>query len=57
MIDWETSLITEPPFKKYLSKEILINNVRTHIEILGYPCHTQAVERSIQLVTKFRVQQ
>ena len=52
MIDWETSLITEPPFTKYLSKEVLINSVRTPMEIPGYPCHTQAVERTIQLVTK-----
>ena len=52
MIDWETSFITEPPFTKYLSKEVLINSVRTPIEIPGYPCHTQAVERTIQLVTK-----
>ena len=29
MIDWETSLITEPPFTKYLQKEVLINSVRT----------------------------
>ena len=47
-----TYLITEPPFTKYLSKEVLINSVLTPIEIPGYPCHTQAVERTIQLVTK-----
>ena len=29
MIDWETSLITEPPFTKHLSEEILLNNVCT----------------------------
>ena len=56
MIDWETHLITEPPFAKYFSKEVLIKGVRTPIEISGYPCHTQAVERIIQIVTKVRVQ-
>ena len=52
MIDWETSLITEPHFTKHLSKEILLNIVCTPMEIPGYPCHTQAVERTIQLITK-----
>ena len=52
MIDWETSLITEPPFTKHLSEEILLNSVCTPMEIPSYPCHTQAVERTIQLVTK-----
>ena len=52
MIDWETSLMTEPPFTKHFSKEILLNIVCTPMEIPGYPCHTQAVERTIQLVTK-----
>ena len=35
MIDLETSRITEPPFTKYLSYEVLIIIVRTPIEI---PC-------------------
>ena len=52
MIDWETSLITEPPFTKHFSKEILLNIMCTPMAIAGYPCHTQAVERTIQLVTK-----
>ncbi|KAI6657812.1 hypothetical protein LOD99_561 [Oopsacas minuta] len=52
MIDWETSFITEPPFTRYLSKEVLINCVRAPLEIPAYPCHTQAVERTIKLVTK-----
>ena len=51
-IDWETSLITEPPFTKHLSEEILLNSVCTPMEIPGYPYHTQYVERTIQLVTK-----
>ena len=52
MIDWETSLITKPPFTKHFSKEILLNIVCDPMEILGYPCHIQTVERTIQLVTK-----
>ena len=52
MIDWETSLKTEPPITKHLSEEILLNSVCTPINIPGYACHTQAVERTILLVTK-----
>ena len=52
MIEWETSIITEPTFTKLHSKEMLLSSVSTHIEIPGHPCHTQAVERTIQLITK-----
>ena len=36
MIDWETTFITEPPFTKHLSKEVLLSSVCTPIEIPGY---------------------
>ncbi|KAI6646049.1 hypothetical protein LOD99_9497 [Oopsacas minuta] len=52
MIDCETSFITEPPFTRYLTKEVLINCLRAPLEIPAHLCHTQAVERTIQLVTK-----
>ena len=33
-----TYLITEPPFTKYLSKEVLINSVRTPMEMSYTSC-------------------
>ena len=39
-------------FTKHFSKEILLNIVCTLLEIPGYPCRAQAVEITIQLVTK-----
>ena len=51
MIDWETSIITEPPLQNTSQKKCYLV-VCTTIEIPGYPCHTQAVERTIQLITK-----
>ena len=52
MTDLFLSLITEPPFTKHFSKEILLNIVCIPMEIPDYPCQTQAIERAIQLVTK-----
>ncbi|CAH1100856.1 unnamed protein product [Psylliodes chrysocephalus] len=48
MIDWHSTTITEPPLTKCISnKELkeMILDVSTEIQILKYPCHTQAVER------------
>ena len=56
LIDWQNSLISEPP--------ILCNNSADDIEMFvvsgdtplidftKYPCHTQAVERCVKLVTE-----
>ena len=52
IIVWETSHITEPPFTKHFSKELLLILCVTPMEFPGYPFHTQAVERTIQLGTK-----
>ena len=53
MIDWEhllsqNRLLSNTSQKKY----VLLNIVCTPMEIPGYPWHTHAVERTIQLVTK-----
>ena len=58
MIDWQSTTITEPPLKKRISNEELkqmILDVPADIDILKYPCHTQAVERCIKLVTQASV--
>ncbi|VEN43556.1 unnamed protein product, partial [Callosobruchus maculatus] len=58
LIDWSTSVITEPPLTMGLSGEVLndiVKNPATSIlssEIKSYPCHTQAVERAVKIVTE-----
>ena len=55
LISWESSQLTEPPILKDVSQETLSEFVATHDATLlewNYPCHTQAVERAIKLVTE-----
>lgn len=53
LINWQSD-VTEPPLTKTIPEAELrqmIGNIPNTIEILNFPCHTQAVERHIQLVT------
>jgi hypothetical protein len=59
IIDWKKVEITEPPLTKTLSEEELMdivskgeNSELWHSEIFQLPCHTQAVERCVKLVTE-----
>ncbi|ESN96201.1 hypothetical protein HELRODRAFT_163242 [Helobdella robusta] len=55
MIDWHATEITEPPLTKDITTEALeqmIMDIPNNIEFLKLPCHTQAVERMIKLVTE-----
>jgi len=55
LIDWLSVEITEPPLTKSISDHDLksmISDVSAEIDILKFPCHTQAVERCIKLVTE-----
>ena len=56
MIDWGNIPITEPPITMDIADETLITMIRAHstptLEFARYPCHTQAVERHIKLVTE-----
>ncbi|KAG5874503.1 hypothetical protein JTB14_025781 [Gonioctena quinquepunctata] len=58
LIDWSTLVITEPPLTMGLPVEVLINIVENpdtsmlFSEIKSYPCHTQAVERAVKIVTE-----
>lgn len=56
MIDWKNSKITEPPITKNLSLNDLkatIKNPKIIKDICrNFPCHTQAVERSVKVVTE-----
>ena len=54
MIDWQTTNVTEPPSTKYLTNtevETLIKSKEKPKNMTDFPCHTQAVERMIKLVT------
>lgn len=58
LIDWQSASITEPPLTTYISDEKLremILVVPDVIDFLKFPCHTQAVERCIKLVTESSV--
>lgn len=55
MIDWVNEKVTEPPMiMKYTDTEILqmINSENSFLEFEKFPCHTQAVERCVKLVTE-----
>ena len=52
MIDWEESFVIDPPFTKCLSNETLLLCIDHPIEIPDFPCHNQAVERTIKLLTE-----
>lgn len=60
MIDWADVTITEPPMTKHVTDEDLAkyicearqNSLMHSIDFPRFPCHTQAVERVIKLVTE-----
>jgi hypothetical protein len=54
MIDWQQCSITEPPMTRDYSDDFVDDHIQSkdRIEILPFPCHTQAVERYIKLVTE-----
>ncbi|GBN54877.1 hypothetical protein AVEN_17439-1 [Araneus ventricosus] len=56
IINWNSCVVYHPPMLRDLSEDdikSLINSDTTAIrEIQTFPCHTQAVERCIKLVTK-----
>ena len=53
MINWQENEITEPPLCKKLTNTEIENNIRnkTLICFPALPSHTQAVERTVKLVT------
>ena len=53
MVDWQSVQITSPPLLQHLSNQDILNAVEFPLNNLyQYPCHTQAVERVIQVVTQ-----
>ncbi|ESN93198.1 hypothetical protein HELRODRAFT_181119 [Helobdella robusta] len=54
LIDWAVEKITEPPLTMKYSDIEISNDISSKclLEIEKYPCHTQAVERCVKLVTE-----
>lgn len=54
LIDWQSCKLTEPPLLRNISNEDLLNQIGdpSKMEIVKYPCNTQAVERCVRLVTE-----
>ena len=57
MIDWDSkkSVITEPPLTKHLTEEQLDNlatSGESSLVLTKMPCHSEAVERHLKLVTE-----
>jgi hypothetical protein len=53
LINWQQSVVTEPPLTKTFSDDQIDDfiNQQHRLDIPKFPCHTQAVERCIKLVT------
>ena len=56
IIDWTTCELTDPPVLQFTSSEDLTLNVNEDVPLKitfeQFPCHTQSVERCVQLVTE-----
>ena len=56
MIDWQATTISEPPVTRCLSNVTIESRVKLQMlpSVLfpKFPCHTQAVERAVKLVTE-----
>ena len=56
MVDWQFLKLTEPPLTKNIETENTMNFIHSrgapNFHAKAIPCHTQAVERHIKLVTE-----
>ena len=56
LVDWQTIDLTEPPVTKSMKDQVLdmisSKSSRQLLLISHFPCHTQAVEQCIKLVTE-----
>ena len=52
MIHWDQIRVTEPPLTMTLTNGKLQNCIEVKLEFPAYPCHTQAVERAVILVSQ-----
>jgi hypothetical protein len=56
MINWQNTVITEPPLAADITDSVIKELVRSGesqvVDFPRFPCHTQAVERCVKLVTQ-----
>jgi len=52
MIDWEAERLSEPPLTSNKTEVELLSFKETPFGVPKYPCHTQAVERAIRLISE-----
>ena len=52
LIDWELEQKTEPPLTMSMSEDILVSALERPLILASYPNHTQAVERTVPIVTE-----
>lgn len=56
LIDWSNCTLSPPPIMKCVTNESIQKYLRTReipdFEFLKFPCHMQAVERCVKLVTE-----
>ena len=56
MIDWQNIEVTEPPLTRIIEtnniREIIDSKNVVNLDFKKFPCHTQAVERHVKLVTE-----
>lgn len=52
IINWTGTTVTEPPLTAHMSDDELTECSNQPIQLPFYPCHTQAVERTVKLVTE-----
>lgn len=52
MIDWDNETVTPPPILESFTDDDLLKAIDHPLPISKIPCHTQSVERCVQLVTR-----
>ena len=52
LIDWEAECLSEPPLTRNKTEAEILSFKETPFDVPKYPCHTQAVERAIRLVSE-----
>ncbi|KAL3041503.1 hypothetical protein OYC64_019650 [Pagothenia borchgrevinki] len=51
LISWSEG-VSEPPLTCLLSTSEVKNVIKTPMEVLNWPCHTQSIERVVKMVTE-----
>ena len=54
LIDWQTCKLSEPPILAGITDPELQELIKSvpEMDLVRFPCHTQAVERIVKLITK-----